>query len=244
MCKNAGIYGFLCTSWVLITAPPPGILFPPGGYVPLCPEIQYSFHISFRGQTGTIFPDRVITCCERVVRHVAALACSFGTHTHTKQKKTPPKRAARSLLLWPMHARLGGQIIQIIQIIQIPTSMILHDLLILIVAHVAWWSPHNLLCYADPVLAHLTTAGEEVDDLDSDLSGLSHDLSDLSHDLSDLSHDLSDVSHDLSDLSHDLSDLSHDLSDLSHDLSDLSHDLSDLSHDLSDLSVRGAQGCV
>ena len=47
----------------------------------------------------------------------------------------------------------------------------------------------------------LTTAGEELDDLDlSDLSDLEHDLSDLS----DLDHNLSD----LSDLDHDLSGLS------------------------------------
>ena len=48
-----------------------------------------------------------------------------------------------------------------------------HDL-----AHVSWVD----LYYADPA-QHLMTAGEELDDLDHDLS----DPSDLDHDLSDLS---------------------------------------------------------
>ena len=73
----------------------------------------------------------------------------------------------------------------------------------------------------------LTTAGEELD-------GLDHDLSDLSV-LHDLDHDIFDLSV-LDDLDHDLSDLSV-LYYLDHELSHLSV-LDDLDHDLSDLCPR------
>ena len=74
------------------------------------------------------------------------------------------------------------------------------------------WEPYNLhalysTCFlgwvctlTDRAQQPLTTAGEELDYLDHDLSDLSEELDDLDHDLSDLSEELDYLGHDLSEV--------------------------------------------